>query len=82
MNAFSNPELNTYLKSHHITTVFIGGLFGEACIYRTAKGAIEYNYTTIVLTDCIALKTQSNKSRMIEKYIKQGAKAVTSHHIA
>jgi nicotinamidase-related amidase len=62
-NAFSNPELDKFLKDNNITDVYIGGLYAEACIYATTKGAIRHKYTTTVLTDCIATKTEKNGAK-------------------
>ena len=78
-NAFSNPELDKFLKGKNISEVFIGGLYAEACIYGTTKGAIRNNYLTTILTDCIATKTEAKRNKMIEKYEKLGAKTMTSN---
>jgi nicotinamidase/pyrazinamidase len=76
MNAFSNPELNIFLKENNIDEVFISGLYAEACIYGTTKGALRNNYLTTILTDCIATKTETKRTQMIEKYKKLGVKTI------
>jgi nicotinamidase-related amidase len=80
-NAFSNPELDKFLKHKNISEVFIGGLYAEACIYGTTKGAIRNNYLTTILTDCIATKTEVKRNKMIEKYEKLGVKTITSNRL-
>jgi nicotinamidase/pyrazinamidase len=81
MNAFSNPKLDKFLKDKNIDEVFIGGLYAEACIYGTTKGAIRNSYLTNILTDCIATKTEAKRKKMIEKYKKLGAKTMTSDRL-
>jgi len=81
MNAFSNPKLNEFLKDKNINEVFIGGLFAEACIYGTTKGAIKNKYLATILTDCIATNTEVKRNKMIEKYKKMGAKTITSNEL-
>jgi nicotinamidase-related amidase len=81
MNAFSNRQLDFFLKEKNITEVFIGGLYAEACIYGTTKGAIRNNYLTTILTDCIATKTDAKRNKMIEKYKKLGARTITSNQL-
>ena len=77
-NAFSNPDLNSYLKSKNVDEIFIGGLYAEACIYGTLKGGLKQNYKINILTDCIATKSDVNKDKIIEKYEKIGAKNIKS----
>jgi nicotinamidase-related amidase len=77
-SAFSNPNLDKFLKEQNIAEIFISGLYAEACIYGTTKGAIRNNYLTTVLTDCIATKTDAKRNKMIEKFKNLGAKTITS----
>jgi nicotinamidase/pyrazinamidase len=80
-NAFSNPELDKFLKENNITDIYVGGLYAEACIYGTTKGSIKNKYLTTVLTDCIATKTEKKRNKMIGKYKKLGAKILTSNQL-
>lgn len=80
-NAFSNPELDKFLKAKNINEVYIGGLYAEACIYQTTKGAITNNYLTTILIDCIATKTEAKRNKMITKYEKLEAKTMTANRI-
>lgn len=80
-DAFSNPNLDKFLKDNDITDVYIGGLYAEACISATTKGAIRHNYLTTVLTDCIATKTEKKRQKMIGKYKEMGAKTMISDQL-
>ncbi|CAN5238409.1 cysteine hydrolase family protein [soil metagenome] len=77
-NAFTNPNLNSYLISKNVDEIFIGGLYAEACIYETVKGGLSQNYKVNILTDCIATKSNEQREKAIEKYKKPGAKNIKS----
>ena len=77
-NAFTNPELDDYLKAKNISELFICGLFAEGCIYATINGALKKNYKVNVLTDCLASKSDRKRNSMINKYDKMGVRNVTS----
>ena len=78
MNAFSNPNLISYLKSKNIEEIFIGGLYADACIYGTAKGGIKEKLKVNILTDCVATKSENKRVKTILKYEKIGAKNIKS----
>ena len=80
-NAFSNPDLNDYLKSKNVEEIYISGLYAEACIYGTVKGGLRQNYKVNILTDCIATKTDEKRNKTIGKYEKMGAKNIESKMI-
>ncbi len=80
-NAFSNLQLDLFLRRSGIDELYIGGLYAEACIYATLKGAIKLHYTTTVLTDCIATKSEMKRAMMISKYDKLGAKTISSRQL-
>ena len=77
-NAFTNPALDAYLKAENISELFICGLFAEACIYATVKGALKNNYKVNVLTDCLASKSDRKRDRMIHQYEKLGVRNIAS----
>ncbi|HVZ57683.1 MAG TPA: isochorismatase family cysteine hydrolase [Chitinophagaceae bacterium] len=80
-NAFSNPELNAFLKSKSVTELYLGGLKAEACVFSTAKGAVRKGYKVHILTDCIATTTNKKRIKTLPKYVKAGAYNVTSETI-
>lgn len=47
-NAFSNPDLDKFLKGKGIDTVEVLGIDGGACVPLTALGAVEQGYKVIV----------------------------------
>lgn len=80
-NAFSNPALNTFLRSKAVTELFITGLKAEACVYSTTKGAIKNGYKVNILTDCIATTSDKKREKMLLRYIKAGATNLNSSTI-
>jgi nicotinamidase/pyrazinamidase len=80
-NAFSNPSLIDFLNEHQISQIYISGLYAEACIYATVKGAIKNGFQATILTDCIATKTEKKRVDMIGKYKKLGVKTITSEQL-
>ena len=76
---FSNPKLDTFLKENDIKEVFISGLYAEACIYATVRGAIRNKYATTVLSDCVATKSDEKRAQTLTKIEKLGAKIMLSN---
>ncbi len=64
-DAFSNVELDAYLKASQVDHVLITGLDGAYCVSATAHGALNRGYKVTLFPEGIA--TESSKS--IEKLI-------------
>ena len=45
-----------FLKENSISELYITGLFAEACIKGTAKGAIRNNYNAVIIEDAVGSK--------------------------
>ena len=65
MNALTNKELSKFLKENFISELYIAGLFAEACIKETVKGAIKNGYNVILIEDAIGSKSDSKKSKSV-----------------
>ena len=66
-NAFSNSELNEFLKKHHVECVEVVGVDGGGCVALTALGATKEGYSVIVNEKAIGTMFIKNK----EKYFKK-----------
>ena len=53
-DAFSNPELSAFLHRHGVRDVFVAGVFAEACVSRTALGALRHGFQAHVVADAVA----------------------------
>jgi len=58
-NAFNKTSLNAFLEMEKIENVVIAGVVTSVCIDSTARAAFEFGFNTIVLSDCIAGRSQS-----------------------
>lgn len=77
-NAFSNPALHTFLQKENIGELLIAGLYAEHCIYQTLKGALKNKYRTVLLTDCVASKSDNQLDAAIDKCMKLGVQKLES----
>jgi nicotinamidase/pyrazinamidase len=53
-DAFSNPALGAFLRERGVRDLYIGGVFSEACVTRTALGARAQGFIPHVLSDAVA----------------------------
>ena len=60
-DAFSNPELDRYLKSKGINNLVITGVFTDGCVLATVCGAFRLGYNITLITDLVG--TTDNKTR-------------------
>ena len=57
LNAFSNTELNSLLRSKQITNFILAGAVTSVCIDSTGRYAHELGYQVSVLSDCTSART-------------------------
>jgi nicotinamidase/pyrazinamidase len=53
MDAFSNPQLEEFLKTNNINHLYVTGLSAMACVDRTIKAALNRGYAVSAITDAI-----------------------------
>jgi nicotinamidase-related amidase len=75
-DAFSNPELIKFLKKNEIGEVLVAGVYAEACILQTIKGAIKNGLHVKVLADGIGTKSQEKRQMCLKRYKEIGAEVV------
>ena len=71
-NAFSNPNLDSFLKQKHINDVFIVGLDATACVYKTSIGAINKGHKEIVLKDALIISNIGRILKIVVEYSNEG----------
>jgi nicotinamidase-related amidase len=59
-DAFSNPELDTYLRENHVDHVLLTGLDAAYCVNATTRGGLNRGYKVTIFLEGIA--TESGKS--------------------
>jgi nicotinamidase-related amidase len=52
-DAFSNPNLSEFLAAHHVKDLYLTGLDGAYCVYKTALGGMNRGYDVTVVTDAV-----------------------------
>lgn len=59
-NAFNKTELDQTLKSLKADTIIATGFCAEGCVLSTCRGALDYDYTAIVLINSLASPSEEN----------------------
>lgn len=65
-DAFSNPELDNYLKKKKINQILVTGVFGDGCVESTIQGAFSAGYNLIILKDLIQTTDSKIRQRLQE----------------
>jgi nicotinamidase-related amidase len=53
-SAFTNPDLECYLRAECVTALYVFGVFAEGCVRATVADARQRGFAVTVLTDAIA----------------------------
>lgn len=72
-DAFSNDQLNEFLKSNEVSIVEVIGVDGGGCVSLTALGAIQKGYKVVVNTKAIGTVMEKKKDAYFKRLVKQGA---------
>lgn len=81
LNAFSNTDLQTTLKSRSIENVVIAGAVTSVCIDSTARAAFEDGYSVTVLSDCTAGRTHAEQEMFCNSIFPVFSHVITSHDL-
>ncbi|HSP46920.1 MAG TPA: cysteine hydrolase [Clostridiaceae bacterium] len=71
-DAFSSADLENYLISKQIDTIYIVGADASACVYKTALGGINRNYKVLVVEDSIISLSDEIIEKMLNEYSANG----------
>ncbi len=66
-DAFSNEQLDRFLKENNIDTIEVIGVDGGGCVALTALGAIKKGYKVVINTYGIGTMFEKNKSKYYKK---------------
>jgi nicotinamidase-related amidase len=77
-DAFSNPELVSYLGAQETTHLVIAGVFAEGCVRATATGAVRRGYHVTVVSDGVESDTEWKKRFGLWSIRRSGAQILTS----
>lgn len=73
--------LNSKLKEHNVTQVFIGGIATDVCVYSTALHAVEYGYRTYIIEDACRGVDEKNINLRLDELIKRNCLVTQSSNI-
>lgn len=71
-DAFSSKNLEDYLVSKQIDTIYIVGADATACVYKTALGGLNRKYKIVVVEDSIISVNNEIIKEMLNKYRSEG----------
>ena len=75
-DAFSNPKLSEFLTAHHVNELYLTGLDGAYCVYKTALGGMNRGYHVTVITDAVI--SSKKIEDVLELYKENGVATITS----
>jgi nicotinamidase-related amidase len=73
-DAFSNPELNAFLRERRIGQLIIAGVFADACVKATATAALRRGYRVTVPRDAVAAGSDGARLRALAAMDRMGAR--------
>lgn len=73
-DAFSNPELDLYLRQNQIDRLLITGLDGAYCVDSTTRGALNRGYHVTLFSEGIATESGQTMEKLVQGWQKAGAK--------
>lgn len=66
-NALSNETIKKAIANHRKNNWLVCGIESHICVYQTAQGLLENNYTAEVVIDCISSRKQQSIDVAIKK---------------
>ncbi|MFZ5985990.1 MAG: isochorismatase family cysteine hydrolase [Bacillota bacterium] len=80
-DSFSSWKLNDFLENNHVNEVYIVGLDGEKCVYKTALGALNRGYKVTIIKDAIVYMSQKDLSEVTKMYENDGISVIFSSEL-
>jgi nicotinamidase-related amidase len=80
-DAFSNPELIAFLKRNSIDEILVAGVYAEACILQTLKGALRNGFHVKVLADGVGTRSHKKRQICFGKYSNMGAEVIFTNQL-
>jgi len=77
-DAFSNPELDAFLRKNEISHIYVTGLDAEYCVHKTILGALNRGYNVTVIHDAVITANTAKKDMLLQQYVKEGAVLASS----
>ena len=75
-DAFSTPDLETFLRDNQVNHVLITGLDGVACVDATARGALNRGYEVTMFPKAIAIHGKRPMEKLVQGWREAGATVI------
>jgi nicotinamidase-related amidase len=75
-DAFTSPELRSFLESKKVKEIVLVGLMAEKCIYDTALGGIVRGYDIKIVSEGIVGMTPKKRDKAINRLKSKGIKII------
>lgn len=72
-DAFSNPELDAFLRQNQVNKVLITGLDAAYCVNATTKGALNRGYKVTLFPEGIATESGKSMEKLTKEWREAGA---------
>lgn len=72
-DAFSNPELDAFLRQTQVNKVLITGLDAAYCVNATTRGALNRGYKVTLYPEGIATESGTNINKLVKGWREAGA---------
>lgn len=79
-DAFSNHELDFFLRTLEVDQLFITGLDIAGCAYATSRAALNRGYKVIVIEDAVISETNELKQEKLTELESLGVEVTISDH--
>lgn len=77
-DAFSNPDLETFLAGDRVNRLTLVGLDAEQCVYLTGKGARNRGFDVQVVRDAVITRSKRTMDQVMEDFTRMGASVTTT----
>jgi len=72
-DAFSNQDLDAYLREQQVETLVVAGVFADQCVQTTVMAALNRKYQVHVVQDATAAKDDQTREQAMQAMAQRGA---------
>jgi len=76
-DAFSNQELDAYLRQNQVEQLLLTGLDGAYCVNATTRGGLNRGYKVTLFPEAIATESGTSIDQLTRDWMKAGAQVKT-----
>jgi len=80
-DAFSNTDLDAFLRARAIDHLVLTGVFADACVFYTAQGAMNRGYKVQVVGDAVGAASEASRERALDALRRQGVEIIESERV-